>query len=743
MKLLIACIHSDPVSDEQLAVLLPSVSERVVLELAAYHRVSGLVYERLRQVPLTPQTLMGVLSERYTAAATGHLRMLRALFRLLPELDSTNARWAVVKGPVLVEALYGAEPGRRPYFDLDLLVEPIAFGTFIDALARADARLLDRNWIGMRKAMRGEVHLVHRDGTLIDLHWNLIDMYRGPMRIPATEVLARARRLGIDGRGVPMLDPVDAVLHLAFHAAYSGGDRLLWLKDLERAVATWRPDWNDLVARAHEGHISAAVGLMLSRARNVLGADIPDATVACLLPRGAAAVAKWVDALSPWEYGFGRTAAPTRLFSRTIGYGMPGALRWLVWRSIRNLDPWQQARTSTFADHGSDVERDRFIAEVVKSGETDLTGRARDGMTRPLRVLLVTPRYQPFTGGVETHVREIARRLRQRGVEPTVLTTDPDGTLAPAELTPSFAVLRVPAYPKGTDYYWAPEVYRRVARGEWDVIHCQGIHTFVPVQAMLAAARHRIPFVVTFHTGGHPSPIRSRLRTLQWVLLTPLLRRAARLIAVSEFERRLFGRLPGLASRLTVIPNGADLGLPTTDEVVVDHDLIASVGRLEKYKGHHRAIRALPALMVRRPNIRLRIVGGGQYESALRREAIRWNVADRVEIGPIDAADRHALAELLASAGVVVLLSDYEAHAIAALEALSVGRPVIAVDATGLHDLVAAGLVRGVSPRAGAQDIADAIDAEIDRATQRPERLPTWDQAADRLTTVYRDAART
>lgn len=363
-------------------------------------------------------------------------------------------------------------------------------------------------------------------------------------------------------------------------------------------------------------------------------------------------------------------------------------------------------------------------------------------MTGQLRVLLVTPRFQPFTGGVETHVREIARRLRERGVEPTVLTTDPSGTLPPVEDMTSFTVLRVRAYPKHADYYWSPEIYRQIARGGWDVVHCQGIHTFVPVHAMLAAARHRIPFIVTFHTGGHPSPIRSRLRMLQWRLLTPLLRRAARLIAVSDFERQLFGRLPGLASRLTVIPNGADLGLPAVTDVAVDHDLIVSVGRLEKYKGHHRAIEALPTLMERRPNVHLRIVGSGQYESALRREAVRWNVADRVEIGPIDSADRQALAGLLASAGVVVLLSDYEAHAIAALEALGVGRPVIAVDATGLHDLVAAGLVRGVSARAGSAEIAEAIDAEIDRATQLPERLPTWDQAADSLATVYREAAR-
>ena len=34
-----------------------------------------------------------------------------------------------------------------------------------------------------------------------------------------------------------------------------------------------------------------------------------------------------------------------------------------------------------------------------------------------MRLLMVTPRYFPLMGGVETHVHEVARRLARRGVE--------------------------------------------------------------------------------------------------------------------------------------------------------------------------------------------------------------------------------------------------------------------------------------------------------------------------------------
>lgn len=355
---------------------------------------------------------------------------------------------------------------------------------------------------------------------------------------------------------------------------------------------------------------------------------------------------------------------------------------------------------------------------------------------------LVTPRFYPFTGGVETHVQEIARRLPARRVVPEVLTTDPGRKLTAHERWGDVDVIRVPAYPRGSDYHWAPGIWHRLMTSDFDVIHCQGIHTFVPIHAMAAAIRRHVPFVVTFHTGGHPSWVRSRLRAAQWRLLSPMLLRASRLIAVSRFERDLFSRLPGLRPLLTVIPNGADLVMPSGGEAEVDRNLIVSVGRLEKYKGHHRAIAALPYLIPRRPRIRLKIVGAGRYEAALRREAQKVGVHDRVEIGPIDPSDRQALATLLASAGAVVLLSDYEAHAIAALEALSTGRPVVVSDATGLHDLVAAGLARGVRPTATPRDVAAAIEEEVARPSRRSEGLPSWDAAADALADVYRSAAR-
>lgn len=353
------------------------------------------------------------------------------------------------------------------------------------------------------------------------------------------------------------------------------------------------------------------------------------------------------------------------------------------------------------------------------------------------RVLFVTPRYAPFVGGIETHVSEVGRRLTACGWEVTVLTVDPSRSLPPSEDHEDGSILRVGS--TGGDLYWSPALYRTIRRGDWDLVHCQGIHTLVPVLGMLAAQRTRTPYLVTFHTGGHDSRVRMKLRWLQWLVLAPLLRGAAGLIAVSRFEAALWHRVPGLKhAPIAVIPNGAEM--PTPDPMPEpDRDLVVSVGRLVEYKGHQRAIAAFRELLKTRPRARLRIVGSGGYESALRRTASRLGVEDRVEIAGIPGQDRLAMANLMAGAGVVVLLSEYEAHPVAVMEAASLGRPVLVAETTGLNELIGQGLARGVPLHAAPSVIAAAMARELDAPDAPAVPLPRWDDTAAALLERYRN----
>lgn len=362
-------------------------------------------------------------------------------------------------------------------------------------------------------------------------------------------------------------------------------------------------------------------------------------------------------------------------------------------------------------------------------------------MSERLRVLQVTPRYFPDSGGIETHVHNVSTRLAAAGVDVTVLATDRSHRLARGERVDGVSLRRVPAWPRGRDYYLAPGLWSAIGASGADLVHFQGVHTLVPLLGMQACLRQGIPYVLSLHTGGHSSQVRSRLRSAQWRLLAPLLRRAERVIAVSRFEARLFTELARLdPARVTVIRNGGTLPPGPPESTVDVRPLVVSVARLERYKGHHRLIEAMPALLRAVPDARALILGTGPYEASLRALAGRLGVADRVAIDYVPPGDRGRLGLILREAGAVVLLSEYEAHPVAVMEAVALHRPVLVTVNSGLAELVEEGLCRGVPDDATPDQIAGALAATLTAPAAQPVpvRLPDWDQCAAAVLDVYR-----
>jgi len=352
-------------------------------------------------------------------------------------------------------------------------------------------------------------------------------------------------------------------------------------------------------------------------------------------------------------------------------------------------------------------------------------------------------------GGIETHVYEVGRRLASRGIGVTILTTAPHTSATPLpqeEVIEDMRIIRVRAWPAQRDYCITPKIFSVIKYGAWDLVHCQGCHTFVPPLAMLTAKEAKIPYIVTFHTGGHSSGFRNRIRGIQWKLLRPLLAHASTLIGVSRFEADYFRDLLHLpAKQFAVIPNGAMLPdltqLPSSPSA---QTLIVSVGRLERYKGHQRLITALPKLRDWRSDVRLLLLGTGSYEAALHELARKTGVAEYVEIRSVPPSDRQAMAEILSQASLVVLLSEYEAHPVAVMEALALRRPVLVADTSGLRELAEQGLVRAISLNSSPEEVALAARQQIEEPIVPPAHLvlPTWDDCASQLQTVYNASIR-
>jgi glycosyltransferase involved in cell wall biosynthesis len=346
---------------------------------------------------------------------------------------------------------------------------------------------------------------------------------------------------------------------------------------------------------------------------------------------------------------------------------------------------------------------------------------------------------------------EVSRRLAATGVDVAILCADSSGPALIEETHEGVPIRSVRHWPANRDYFLAPRIWSEIGRGEpWDLIHVQSYHTLVPPLAMIRALRLGIPYVLTFHGGGHSSRLRHGLRGVQRRALRPLLARADRLVAVARFEIDLYSeelRLP--RERFALIPNGTDIEFSRTEDSssagrrASGKPMLASIGRLERYKGHQRVIAALPHVLRSRPEVQLSIVGTGPYEQELRRQAAGLGISAKVHFTSLPAEDRAGMAELLRQTAVVVLLSDFETHPLVALETVAAGRPLIVLDRAGLGEVARDGLARAVSEQDSPEAIGRAILAELEQPLRRQAvQPPSWDDCAASLLELYRSILR-
>lgn len=253
---------------------------------------------------------------------------------------------------------------------------------------------------------------------------------------------------------------------------------------------------------------------------------------------------------------------------------------------------------------------------------------------------------------------------------------------------------------------------RRLHReAPFDLIDAQFFHPDGAAVALLGAALH-LPWSIKargadiHHWGHHPATSRA---------LKAAGLGAAGLLTVSEALREDMVALGLHAGKISIHRTGLDhtrfRPIPRDEARVAldlpkDGVLIATVGALIPRKGQALVIEALAEL----PGVRLALVGTGPDEAALRQQAVRLDVAERVHF--LGAVPHKALPNLLAAASAMVLPSASEGLANAWVEALACGTPLIISDAGGAREVVSdpsAGRIVARVPQAIAAALRDLL----------------------------------
>jgi glycosyltransferase involved in cell wall biosynthesis len=165
---------------------------------------------------------------------------------------------------------------------------------------------------------------------------------------------------------------------------------------------------------------------------------------------------------------------------------------------------------------------------------------------------------------------------------------------------------------------------------------------------------------------------------------------------VSSAMREEVARIGLQPPRIEVLPMGVDFRtrFVTDPGIVRERDRLWFVGRLVPKKGLRHLLDAMPAVLARRPQAALDIIGFGPEEPVLREQAARLGIASQVRF--LGALPQRELPAHFRRASVFVApfvrdpSGDQEGLPVALMEAIGCGCPVIAGAVPGLKDLLGA-----------------------------------------------------
>ena len=322
--------------DAELAGLIAAAPVERLPAAAALHRVGGTVLGGLDGIESVPPAVHAALTAMRQRAALNHLVVVGGLSQISEAFDAADVSWLAMKGPVLASLLY-PDIGDRAYGDLDLLVSRFDYPRAMEILEELGFTHTMHNWALAERMLAGQVGMKNGRVT-IDLHWHL--HYSGedrrPFALDPDAMLERRRQADVSGLKAWILDPVDQLLTLAFHAARSDGHCLVWVKDIERSLAVEEPDLDELVRRCRDERCGPPVGVMLGRSSTLLDADVPPETIAALTPRALRGADRVVCAVAhPIQLNERPTL--TRVFTRSVRSSLAATVAEVPVRAARGL----------------------------------------------------------------------------------------------------------------------------------------------------------------------------------------------------------------------------------------------------------------------------------------------------------------------------------------------------------------------------------------------------------------------
>ena len=388
-----------------------------------------------------------------------------------------------------------------------------------------------------------------------------------------------------------------------------------------------------------------------------------------------------------------------------------------------------------------------------------------DGCVKNLKVLFLSI-YDPYAkgSGPRTHLRYLSQALSKMGCEVHILVLHSKKSgrvMNGVQVHYLNSHFHIPSVWKGFVFplLSSKDVNSLCKEYEIDIVHGQSPSSF----GYALLRKNATPFVVTLH-GTSFGEISSYLKmpfswfhfssmadamVLQplWAFLTHIeYNRADKVIAVSRATAKEAVQFYGLREdKVVTIYNGVTLPKLYFNGENEQH-MILSVGRLAWRKGFKYLLDAMPDVLTTYSDAKLFLVGEGKDKVFLEGYARKLGIERSVCF--TGKVSNRMLYSLYARAGVYVQPSLYEPFGITILEAMAMGKPVVATRVGGIPEFVINGVNGLIVDSGNSLALADAIMNVFSDATyaqklaaegkEKVQKEFTWEKTAQKTFRLYK-----
>jgi len=319
-----------------------------------------------------------------------------------------------------------------------------------------------------------------------------------------------------------------------------------------------------------------------------------------------------------------------------------------------------------------------------------------------MKICMMTNTYLPHVGGVARSTSTFAEEYRK--LKHKVLVVAPEFEGKPLSKHAAAIVERVPAIQKfnGSDFSvrlpLAAGLSDRLDAFNADIIHAH--HPFLLGDtALRVGANKNVPVVFTHHTRyedyTHYVPFDSpTLKEIAINLSTEFANLCDGVIAPSESIAKLIKKR-GVKVPVVVVPTGIDVQSFAAGngarfrrkyQVPASAFVVGHVGRLAPEKNLGYLTQAVALFLKTSPNARFLVIGGGPSEDEMKKICADQGVGEQLIL-----AGKHtgrALHDAYCAMDVFAFASFSETQGMVLAEAMAAGLPAVALDASGVREVV-------------------------------------------------------